>query len=249
MKRLLLLWVLALSVSAAHAQDALPKLGERLQRYQEENQGKFEALAPKDQEIIKKYKENLLREMANAGLKVGEKAPDFTLPNAFGKPVNLYQQLKQGPVILAFYRGAWCPFCNLQLRAYQHALPVFQRYQANLITITPQLPDQSIQQVKKTPLTFEVLSDLDSAVMKTYQLFFEVPRDLHEVYKAMEIVNLEEFNGQGRIELPVPGTFIIDQQGIIRAAFADPDWTKRMEPIDIVLALAKIRKKLGTGKP
>ncbi len=194
-----------------------------------------------EQQIMADVAHQLKQRMPSPGLKVGTKAPDFTLTNAFDKPVSLYDALKKGPVVLVFYRGAWCPFCNLQLRALHKSLPHFKKYGANLITVTPQKPDKSLAQVKKDGYPFEILSDLDSKVMKAYKLYYRLPRKLVRLYK-MKGLDLETFNGKGRNVLPAPGTFVIDQNGIIVAMEADTDYKKRMEPVDIVKALKKIKR-------
>jgi len=221
----------------------LPDLTDMISQYQAANQEKYAKLDPYVKQVIADTKTNLAEKMSNPGLQIGEKAPDFSLPNAFGKTVKLSKLLEQGPVIVTFYRGAWCPFCNLQLQAYQRAMPVFKQYNASMVAITPQKPDQSVKQLKKTPLDFEVVSDLDSAVMKAYDLHFMLPEPLYEVYKKYWDLDIAEYNGEGRYELPVPGTFVLDQQGIVRAKFAYTDYTQRMEPRDILEALESIKKK------
>ncbi len=182
---------------------------------------------------------DLKQRMKNPGLSVGAKAPDFTLSNAFGKPVTLTDALKHGPVVLVFYRGAWCPFCNLQLHALKDSVPHFKQYGANLIAVTPQKPDKSLAQVKKDGYPFEILSDLDSSVMKAYNLYFELAPDLVTLYKKKGL-DIEAFNGKGRTVLPAPATFIIDQNGTITAMEADTDYKKRMEPAAIIEALKKL---------
>lgn len=222
--------------------EVLPDLSSLIKQYQAANQAKYAQMPTKAKQVMADTKRDLADKMHNPGLKIGSKVPDFTLPNALGKPVNLYEQLQKGPVILTFYRGAWCPFCSLQLKTYQEVMPTFKQYGASLVAVTPQKPDQSLKQLEKQALNFEVLSDLDSAVMKAYELRFVVPTKLVEVYKNMGL-DLAEYNGEGRYELPVPGTFVLDQQGVIQAKFADTDYTKRMEPRDIVAALEKIKKE------
>lgn len=229
------------SLTAAETTAAPPSYADSVAAYQGKQAGSGgPRISTADQEIMAQAKQGLAEHMPDPGLKVGTKAPDFTLANAFGKPVNLYAQLAKGPVILSFYRGAWCPFCNLQLRGLRDALPHFEHHQAQLITITPQLPDQSLKQVKKDGYPFEILSDLDSAVMKAYALYFEVPESLNDLYQRNFALDLANYNGPGRYVLPVPGTFVIDTHGTIRAAFADTDYTKRMEPADIVTALENL---------
>lgn len=186
--------------------------------------------------VMARAREALAKALPDPGIQAGERAPDFTLPNAFGQQVSLHDELKKGPVVLVFYRGAWCPFCNLHLRALRESLPQFQALGAQLIAVTPQTPDKSLEQFKAAPREFEVLSDLDSDVMRAYRLYFEVDPDLAEVYRKHGL-DLIEYNGPGRNVLPAPGTFVIDRNGIVRAMQADTDYTKRMEPADIIRAL------------
>lgn len=194
-----------------------------------------------DKMIMQRAADDLKRSMPSPGLKTGTRAPDFTLNNAFGQAVTLSEQYKKGPVILVFYRGAWCPFCNLHLHALHKSLDEFKKYNGQLILVTPQTPDRSAEQIKKDNLEFEVLSDLDSRVMKQYQLYFELPDDLIQVYKKAGL-DIEDFNGEGRAVLPVPGSFVIDQNGTIRTMQANTDYKQRMEPADILAALREISR-------
>jgi peroxiredoxin len=120
------------------------------------------------------------------------------------------------------------------------SLPEFHRYGAQLVAITPQKPDKSAEQFRQKAYPFIVLSDLDNSVMQAYRLFYKVDPKLVNLYKNKFGLDLEEFNGPGRTVLPVPGTFVIDRQGIVRARHADTDYTKRMEPADIIQALKKL---------
>ncbi|WP_126454965.1 peroxiredoxin-like family protein [Sulfuriflexus mobilis] len=189
-----------------------------------------------DRAIMQRSASSLAEKMPAPGLRVGEKAPDFTLPNAFGMPVSLYKELKKGPVVLVFYRGAWCPFCNLHLHELKKAQPEFVRYAAQLITITPQKPDRSAQQIRKDDYSFEVLSDLDSKVMKAFRLYYELDPELNEVYLKHGL-DIAAYNGPGRTVLPVPGSFVIDKSGIVRAMHADTDYKQRMATSEIIKAL------------
>jgi peroxiredoxin len=194
-------------------------------------------LNEKDKSIMAKAARDLDLAIPEPGLKAGVHAPDFLLTNAFGKKVKLSEQLEGGPVVLTFYRGAWCPFCNIELNALQSSLPYFSKYNASLIAVSPQKPDMTMEQLAKSEYTFEVLSDLDDSVMKAYNLYFEVPLELHELYKNRFNFDITDYNGKDRLGLPVPGTFVIDQDGIIRTAYAETDYKKRMEPEDIINAL------------
>jgi len=194
-------------------------------------------LSEKDRSIMAMAAMDLEKAMPEPGLKVGMSAPDFQLSNAFGEKVKLSKRLVDGPVVLAFYRGAWCPFCNIELNALQSSLPYFSKYNASLIAVTPQRPDKSKEQLDKSKYTFEILSDLDDSVMKAYNLYFEVPQELHELYKNRFSFDITAYNGKDRLGLPIPGTFVIDQNGIIQASYAKTDYKKRMEPEDIINAL------------
>jgi len=187
-------------------------------------------------QVMQQAAQSLERKLPDPGIKPGEQAPDFTLDNAYGKPVRLADQLRRGPVVLVFYRGAWCPFCNLYLRTLYEQLTAIEARGAQLLLVTPQQPDRSRKQLEEGGYRFEVLSDLDSSVMKAYRLYYELDPALVQVYKAHGLA-VEDFNGAGRNVLPVPGTFIIDRTGTVRAMRADTDYRERMEPADIIRAL------------
>ena len=234
------------AVAYAESAETIPRYSVTLEKMQAKKAAKAKKakagkakFTPEDKVVMKRSAEALAKSMPNPGLKVGDVAPDFTLPNAFGKSISLYEELKKGPVILVFYRGAWCPFCNLHLNILKQAQPKFEQYGAQLITITPQKPDRSVAQVKKNKYTFEVLSDLDSSVIKAYKLFFKIDAELNKVYMKLGL-DIAAFNGPGRTELPIPGSFVIDKQGIVRAMHADVDYKKRMEPSDIIKSLQKL---------
>ena len=217
----------------------VPSYAESLAAFQAERQKsrKGSGIPATDMAIMQRSTQQLTAAMPKPGLPVGRRAPDFELVNAFGDEVRLSDHLARGPVVLSFYRGAWCPYCNLQLRGLVKTLPHIEARGATLIAVTPQTPDKSLEQVAKDGYPFEILSDLDDQVMKTYGLFFEVPAELSDVYKRNFGLDLAEYNGEGRYVLPVPGTFVIDRGGIIRAAYADTDYRQRMEPADIIAAL------------
>lgn len=190
---------------------------------------------------------NILRQMKELqdsgtvyGLQQGDAAPNFTLENPLGDPVTLYEELAEGPAVLIFYRGAWCPFCNIQLRGCQKLLPEIERYGGRLIAISPQSPDRSLTQSEKEQLTFPVLSDQDGRVAESYGLLFELPDYLIQTYASTLKLDLAEYNGTERWVLPVTATYIIDKTGRIRHAYVDTDFMERMEPEDIVRRLKQL---------
>lgn len=178
-------------------------------------------------------------QLAERSLRVGEYAPDFTLPNAIGGDVTLSHLLQQGPVVLTFYRGEWCPFCNLTLRAYQQALPAFMRYGATLIAVSPQTPDNSLTTVEQKELSYPVLSDVGNVVARRYRLVYALNDELRATLGAMG-TDLAQFNGTDDWELPMPGTFVIGQDGMVRLAYVNADFRQRLEPTAIIDALAAL---------
>ncbi len=177
--------------------------------------------------------------IAQQSVKVGERAPDFTLPDVFGKPVTLSELLKHGPVVLTFYRGEWCPWCNLTLRAYQRILLQIRALGASLVAVSPQTPEHSLSTVEKKELTFTVLSDVGNSVARKYRLVFTLEQSIRTLYTNIG-ADLPGFNGDPSWELPMPATFLLAQDGTVRLAFVDADFTHRLEPatlLDGLLAL------------
>ena len=187
----------------------------------------------------------IMSDAAKKALKEGAQAPDFTLPDALGNAVTLSHLLAQGPVVITFYRGEWCPFCNLELHSYQQALPQLRALGATLVAISPQTPDHTLSTVEKIELTFAVLSDVGNRVARQFGLVFsidEAVRSAHEQVGA----NLPAFNGDDSWELPMTGTFLIDQSGIVRLAFVNPDFTRGLDPSVIVARLKELRGELSS---
>ncbi|MEV0170350.1 peroxiredoxin-like family protein [Streptomyces sp. NPDC050803] len=181
------------------------------------------------------------RELAESGqadrsLAVGAKAPSFTLPAATGETLALDDLLTEGPVVLTFYRGAWCPYCNIALRSLQRHHDAITARGARLVAVSPQIPDESLSYAEKNELAFDVLSDLGCDTAKQYGLAFDLPDDLAAVYEGFGI-DLHRSNAGHARTLPVPATYVIDRTGTIRWAFVDTDYTTRAEPADILDAL------------
>ncbi|WP_408032213.1 peroxiredoxin-like family protein [Tenacibaculum xiamenense] len=175
-------------------------------------------------------KNNSLSEKA---LKVGDLIPDFELPNALGNKISLKSLLSKGSVVISFYRGGWCPYCNIELRALQNLLPEFEKYNTSLIAISPETPDNSLNTVEKNNLSFEVLSDIDNKVAKQLGLVFQLPDDLREVYHSFNI-DVPKHNGNEDYELPMPATYVVNSEGIIKYAFVPEDYTERANPEEIL---------------
>ena len=171
--------------------------------------------------------------------KVGEGFKSFELPNQAGKLRSLDELLQHGPVVVTFYRGGWCPYCNLELRAYQEVLSQITAAGATLVAITPELPDESLSTSEKNELQFQVLTDKDAAYSRELGLVFTLPEELRPIYDGFGI-DLEKHNGEGQFDLPLAATFVIGVDGKVAFSFATADYTQRAEPSDVVAALESL---------
>jgi peroxiredoxin len=178
--------------------------------------------------------------LVEASLNVGAVAPDFSLPVATGAMISLSSLLIKGPVVLAFYRGGWCPYCSTELRALQAKLPEITAAGATLVAISPQTPDNSISTAEKFQLAFPVLSDQGNVVAESFGLVFSLPESLRELYRGFGY-DLPAVNGDATFRLPLPATYVIDSNGVIAWRFADADYTKRAEPDDVIAILEALR--------
>ncbi len=207
----------------------------------DEKKAAFNAVA--DEKIKSIYAEGI-EDVANGGVlenakNVGDTAPPFELTNAVGTSVSLQAYLEKGPVVLTWYRGGWCPYCNLTLQRLQNDLPDFQAEGANLLALTPEKPDKSISTQEKYDLKFEVLSDVGNAIAKAYGIVFKLTDAVAASYKNN--FDLEEFNGDDTKELPLAATYVIDRNGIIQFAFLDAEYRNRAEPAEIIKVLQKLK--------
>lgn len=173
---------------------------------------------------------------ADRALTVGARAPRFSLPSATGQTLALDDLLSDGPVVLTFYRGAWCPYCNIALRALQQHHEAITSRGARLVAVSPQIPDESLTLAEKHELAFDVVSDIGCDTAKQYGLAFDLPDDLAAVYDKLGF-DLQRVNDGHPRTLPLPATYVIDRDGVIRWAFVDTDYSARAEPADIIAAL------------
>lgn len=197
-----------------------------------------------DEQTKKIYKEGLASVLESgiisSAKNVGDIAPNFTLKNAIGNEVSLQDYLQKGPVVLVWYRGGWCPYCNINLHYLQEELPKFKEQGANLLALTPELPDQSIDTKEKNHLEFEVLSDLGNEVAREYGVVFKLTDDVANIYN--DKFGLNAHNGDNSNELPLAVTYIINTDGKIEYAFLDADYRKRAEPSEITEFLKAMKK-------
>ena len=164
---------------------------------------------------------------------VGEKFPEITLPDATGKQVNIQELLEKGPVVVSFYRGGWCPYCNLELRELQKFIPEFEKLNATLVAISPETPDNSLDTKQRNELTFPVLSDKGNVLSKQLKLTFNLKSEIIDIYNNFGL-DIEKFNGDTNFELPIPATYVVGTDGLVKFAQANTNYTQRTEPQDII---------------
>ena len=179
--------------------------------------------------------------IAERALAAGNDAVDFTLPNARGEQVSSEALRQQGPIVVSFYRGGWCPYCGLELKALQSVNAEIEALGARLVAISPQVPDESLSTAEKNRLEFEVLSDVDSKVADQYGLTFSLDEDLRPVYKNWG-ADVAVVNDDPDCKLPLPATYVISQDGKIVHSFVEEDYTERLEPDEILDSLRNLRR-------
>lgn len=171
---------------------------------------------------------------------VGDTLEPFTLTDATGAPVSLDQLVEHGPAVIVFYRGGWCPYCNLALRTYQRELlPELAAFGARLVAISPQSPDQSLSTAEKAELEFTVLSDPGNRVAHRVGIVFQQADEVLEVQRTLGL-DLAEVNAEGSTELPRPTVLIVDRDRTVRFVDVQPDYTARTEVADILAGLSDL---------
>ena len=180
--------------------------------------------------------ELIAQHIKDNALQIGQKVENFSLANHNGENIELADLLKKGPVIISFYRGGWCPYCNLELKALNDYLPQFKTQSAQLIAISPQLPDETLSTAQKNDLEFDVLCDVSNKVAEQFGLLFTLDERIQALYTQFGI-DFEHYYGDKSFKLPLPATYVINQEGVITYAFLSEDYTLRAEPIDVMTAL------------
>ena len=202
---------------------------------------KFKASQPEEiKTVMAKATTDLINtQLAEKSLSKGDKMPNFALPNAVGEEVTLESLLSKGAVVISFYRGGWCPYCNMELRALQQALPEIETKGATLVAISPETPDTSLSTKEKNELSFEVLSDRGNQLARQLGLVFTLPESLRPIYNNFGI-DIPAHNGDSSFELPLPATYVLAAEGTVLYGFADADYTERLDPSKIVKALDNV---------
>lgn len=191
--------------------------------------------------------DTMLDELRRSGidrscLQVGEAAPDFTLSGPDGRPLSLDAVLQHGPAVVMFYRGGWCPYCNLALGAMDGALPALRRLGTTVLAISPQRPDAIRAMAAKHSHQFALLSDRDNRVARLFGLAFPLPDPIVAMYRNLGI-DLPAENGTAGWELPLPATFVVARDFTVAYAHIDIDYTRRAEPGEIVAAVERLAKE------
>jgi len=204
----------------------------------------FEAVPPAVHAIMQRATDELVAANATARVLRSGTAPDFMLEDANGAMVRLADLLARGAVVLSFYRGVWCPYCNLDLQELELNTAAIRETGATLVAITPQTPANSRRLIAQHKLSFPILSDPGNAVAERYGLRYRLPDYLVDLYKQLG-VSLPAFNADETWTLPIPARFVIDRQGQIRSAEADPDYTHRPEPADLLPLLRELKETVA----
>jgi peroxiredoxin len=190
--------------------------------------------------------EALMRDLAasaliDSALKAGTVMPEFELPSVEGRFVSSAELVARGPLVVSFFRGGWCPYCTLELQALQQALPEIEAHGASLIAVTPDTGAALAAAKRANGLDYQVLSDLDNGVGLAFGIVFRVPETIRTLYRGLGLdLGARHGNRTGEWLLPLPATYIVDRQGVIRHAELDADFTHRMEPADIIRVLQEL---------
>jgi peroxiredoxin len=165
----------------------------------------------------------------DATIQVGDKLPAFNLTDALGTSVSSTSLLCKGPILITFYRGEWCPFCNLALASLQKHLAEFQAKGVTLVAITPELPNNALSATEKHSLKFSVLSDVGNKFARELGIVWKMPEYLRPIFKKFGH-DLVRDNGDDSFEVPIPATLLVDGNGVVRNTYMEPDYRKRLEP-------------------
>ena len=183
--------------------------------------------------------ELIISGIAQQSLKVGDTIPDFALPNHNGNLIKIQKLLKRGIVVISFYRGSWCPFCNLELQALEQALPAINMLGGTLVTISPQISIDLPESLEKQQFNLEMLVDKGNQVARQFNIVFKIPEKLRFCLKDLGIY-IPRYNGDESFELPLPATYIVNQDGKIYYDFVQSDHTKRLDPVEIITIMRRM---------
>lgn len=219
------------------------KLQDKLDAMREDfENGRFALVPTRDQlDTMRRATQSLIDSgQAGQALKAGDTAPDFTLDDADGNSVSSRALLARGPLVVTFYRGVWCPYCNCDLQALEDVRPEMEARGASLVAISPQTSANSRKSQRDNKLGFPILSDAGTAVAAEFGLRFALPDDLIEVYTQFGN-DLPKINGDPAWVLPMPARYVIGTDGVIVYAEVNPDYTRRPDPSELLPVLDRLR--------
>lgn len=220
-----------MSLQTTHSEGTLAKL------LQEQLTNSVAQFPPEALEVMRLADEELKeRKVGCDALKVGDFLPDATLSDATGKSVSLSSLNKDGPLIITFYRGGWCPYCNLELKAYQDILGEIKSLGGELVAVSPEKPDNTLTTIEKYSLAFPVLTDTGNRLARAMGIAFELPAGLQLLFTNFGM-NLDDLNSGTGWALPIPATYVVDGNGRIVLADVDVEYTRRLEPSKALAAL------------
>jgi len=181
----------------------------------------------------------LAAETALHALKVGDACPDIALPSAEGRFVRIRELLDQGPLVISFYRGQWCPFCSAELEALHNAEPAIMSMGARLIAITPEAGGVALKVKRERGFGFDILCDLDNGAALTFGLVFRLPAELEELFRGASFDLAKVYDNESWF-LPIPATYIVGRDGIIAHAYVNPDFRHRLDPEEIMRVVSEL---------
>jgi peroxiredoxin len=208
----------------------------------------FKRVPAERQAIMERHINELRNGLARDALKVGDRAPEIVLTNAKGETVDVGTLLKRGPVIVTFYRGGWCPYCNLELRAFQKILPDIEAVGAALVAISPEKPDDTLSTAEKNALSFEVLSDVGQKVGRAFGLVYIFNDELKRAYKEFGR-DIPATNGANEWALPISAAYIVGSDGTVIYAYTDADYRDRADPEEVLMLLKAASVPAEDQKP
>ncbi|KAH8705246.1 redoxin domain-containing protein [Talaromyces proteolyticus] len=196
---------------------------------------KFHQTTPKPvQSVINKTRNDFIASFdPKKAIHVGDHLPEFRLTDAVGTQRESGELLTHGPLLITFYRGEWCPFCNIALVGFQKIMDDIKANGVTFVAISPQLPNESLSTAEKHDLQFPVLSDVGNEYARQLGILFHQPDSLRPIFEKFGH-SLPERNGDDSMIVPVPATILVDKDGIVKNLFLDPDYTKRVEPATVL---------------
>lgn len=215
---------------------ALFNLQEKLTELRNKSEKENPDLTNKNRQSIVELKRAKVSEKS---IKIGEKMPDFILPNSSNQMTTLNELTQNCNIIVNFYRGNWCPYCKMELMALKKYFAEFKKFNGKIIAIAPENPQQSVQTVEEFDLPFDVLSDTDNKLAKQIGIAYAIPEYLLKVYEKYGL-DISKHNSSDKFELPLPATYVLDKEGVVRYTFVTPDYTIRANMEDILDVLQEI---------